>query len=185
MTVLHLYVDDLSNLQQVFDFLEKLPARHNGSQELSQELIHMEKNLKNYQRLVMSLHEDYHDGLLDLNEYLDLKAAYREQIAGLTDAMEAATKRRNALISSFAEASTQVEQFRDYLESPSLDRRMLVSMVEKIYIYPKNRVHVIFRFSDEFERFLSLLPKDSSLADYSKNLVRTEVLVHATQKTSG
>ncbi|MCI8416676.1 MAG: recombinase family protein [Lachnospiraceae bacterium] len=185
MTVLHLYVDDLSNLQQVFDFLEKLPARHNGSQELSQELIHMEKNLKNYQRLVMSLHEDYHDGLLDQIEYLDLKAAYREQIAGLTDAMEAATKRRNVLISSFAEASTQVEQFRDYLESPSLDRRMLVSMVEKIYIYPKNRVHVIFRFSDEFERFLGLLPKDSSLADYSKNLVRTEVLVHATQKASG
>lgn len=174
--VLHQYVDDLSNLQQVFDFLENLPARQNGSEELSQELMHMEEKLKKYRRLIVSLYEDYHDGLLDKDEYLDLKAAYGEQIEELTNAMETITERRNELISSFVEASTQVEQFRDYLESPSLDRRMLVSMVRKVYIYPKNRIHVVFRFSDEFERFLSILPNNSPLADYSKNLVGKEVV---------
>lgn len=174
--VLHQYVDDLSNLQQVFYFLENLPARQNGSEELSQELMHMEEKLKKYRRLIVSLHEDYHDGLLDKDEYLDLKAAYGDQIEELTNAMETITERRNELISSFAEASTQVEQFRDYLESPSLDRRMLVSMVRKVYIYPKNRIHVVFCFSDEFERFLSILPNNSPLADYSKNLVGKEVV---------
>lgn len=171
LDILHLYINDLSNPRQVLDFLKQLPAKQNGSEELSQKLRHIEESLKKYRRLVSSLHEDYHDGLLSKEEYLDLKAAYGEQISELTDALENITNRRNELINSFTKISTYVEQFHNYLKTPSLERRMLVSMVKRIYIYPKNRVHIIFRFSDEFKNFSNVSPDDSSLTDSTKNLV--------------
>lgn len=171
LDILHLYMNVLSNPRQVLDFLKQLPAKQNGSEALSQKLRHIEESLKKYRRLVSSLHEDYHDGLLSKEEYLDLKAAYGEQISELTDALENITNRRNELINSFTKISTYVEQFHNYLKTPSLERRMLVSMVKRIYIYPKNRVHIIFRFSDEFKNFSNVSPDDSSLTDSTKNLV--------------
>lgn len=149
--ILRQYADILSNLQQMLDYLEQLPSRQNGPEELSQELSHIEENLKKYRRLLLSLHEDHHDGLLSREEYLDLKAAYEKQTAELADALEIITNRRRELMDSLTETSTYAEQFRNYLDTPSLSRRMLVSMVKRIYIYPKNRIHIIFRFSDEFK----------------------------------
>ena len=50
-----------------------------------------------------------------------------------------------------------IEQFKEYRNVNELDRIMLVLLVEKVLVYEKNRVEIIFRFKDEFETTMNYI----------------------------
>ncbi len=89
---------------------------------------------------------------------MELKESCQEQLDELAEALNNMTEQQNRLTAAFMADTSLIDKFRKYLESPVLNRKMLVSMVKKIYIYPKNRIHIVFRFPDEFERLLPFLP---------------------------
>ena len=158
LNTLHQYIKDLVDAKQMLSNLASAPCRNTKEKSLTQEIERTEASLQKYHRLLASLYEDYQEGLLNKDEYLDLKAAYQEQInelAAALDNMAILLEGRNA---AFGADTSQIDEFCKYMDSPVLNRRMLVSMVKKIYIYPKNRIHIVFRFPDEFEKLLQLLP---------------------------
>ena len=59
---------------------------------------------------------------------------------------------------AFEKAFTEwIEQFKEYRNVNELDRIMLVLLVEKVLVYEKNRVEIIFRFKDEFETTMNYI----------------------------
>ncbi|GFI24753.1 hypothetical protein IMSAGC011_03557 [Lachnospiraceae bacterium] len=118
--------------------------------------------MQKYRQLLTSLYEDYHEGLLNKDEYLDLKESYQEQVNELSEALDNMTTQQDRLTAAFKADTSHIDEFRKYMEFPVLNRKMLVSMVKKIYIYPKNHIHIVFRFPDEFEKLLHFLPETVS-----------------------
>ena len=86
------------------------------------------------------------------------KESSQEQVNELAEALESMTTQQDGLTAAFMADTSHIDEFRKYMESPVLNRKMLVYMVKKIYIYPKNRIHIVFRFPDEFEKLLHFLP---------------------------
>ncbi len=158
LNTLRQYIDDLTDMEQMLSHLDSMSSRQAEVKTLAQELEHVETAMQKYRQLLADLYEDYHEGLLNKEEYLDLKESYQEQLHELAEALNNMTEQQNGLTSTFTTDTSLIDEFRKYLESPVLNRKMLVSMVKKIYIYPKNRIHIVFRFSDEFERLLQFLP---------------------------
>lgn len=158
LSTLRQYIDELADREQILCHLESLPNQQSDIKTLTQEIEHVETSLKKYRQLISSLYEDYHEGLLNKEEYLDLKESYQDQLDELAEALDNMTEQQNGLAAAFMTDASLTDSFRNYLESPVLNRKMLVSMVKKIYIYPKNRIHIVFRFPDEFEKLLHFLP---------------------------
>ena len=158
LSTLRQYINDLTDMEQMLSHLENIPIQQAEVKTLTQEIQHAEVSLQKYQQLLASLYEDYHEGLLNKDEYLDLKESYQEQVNELSEALDNMTTQQDGLTAAFKADTSHIDEFRKYMESPVLNRKMLVSMVKKIYIYPKNRIHIVFRFPDEFEKLLHFLP---------------------------
>ena len=158
LNTLRQYIDDLTDMEQMLSHLESMPGQQAKVKTLTQELEHAENAMQKYRQLLADLYEDYHGGLLNKEEYLELKESCQEQLDELAEALNNMTEQQNRLTAAFMADTSLLDAFRKYLESPVLNRKMLVSMVKKIYIYPKNRIHIVFRFPDEFERLLPFLP---------------------------
>ena len=67
-------------MEQMLSHLENIPIQQAEVKTLTQEIQHAEVSLQKYQQLLASLYEDYHEGLLNKDEYLDLKESYQEQV---------------------------------------------------------------------------------------------------------
>ena len=158
LNTLRQYIDDLTDMEQMLSHLESMPGQQAKVKTLTQELEHAENAMQKYRQLLADLYEDYHGGLLNKEEYWELKESCQEQLDELAEALNNMTEQQNRLTAPFMADTSLIDAFRKYLESPVLNRKMLVSMVKKIYIYPKNRIHIVFRFPDEFERLLPFLP---------------------------
>lgn len=159
LNTLRQYINDLTDMEQMLSHLKNTSGQQVEAKTLTQEIQHVQDSLQKYRQLLTSLYEDYHEGLLNKEEYLELKESYQEQMAELTESLDKMVTQRDGLTTAFTADTSQIDVFRNYMESPVLNRKMLVSMVKKIYIYPKNRIHIIFRFPDEFEKLLPFLPE--------------------------
>lgn len=63
---------------------------------------------KNTDSSSTSLYEDYHEGLLNKEEYLELKESYQEQMAELTESLDKMVTQRDGLTTAFTADTSQI-----------------------------------------------------------------------------
>ena len=137
LSTLRQYINDLTDMEQMLSHLENIPHQQAEVKTLTQEIQHAEVSLQKYRQLLSSLYEDYHEGLLNKDEYLDLKESYQEQVNELSAALDNMTTQQDGLTAAFMADTSHIDEFRKYMESPVLNRKMLVSMVKRYTFIPK------------------------------------------------
>ena len=68
-------------------------------------------------------------------------------------------------MTSSSERRVWMEQFRRHQNITALDRPLIVTLVERIFIYRGHRIEVVFRWQDEFIRLRNLLLQAQALSD--------------------
>ncbi|MDE5933709.1 MAG: recombinase family protein [Lachnospiraceae bacterium] len=121
--------------------------------EQTQEKKRMLMELNRIQRLKKSVYEDYRDELLSEEEF----TAYRQDYALKEELL------KKQLISLESSKDTQelpdilsipwIQHLLKYHEVEHLDREIVTAMLHEIRIYEDHRITVVYRFSDEPERF--------------------------------
>ncbi|NCB92440.1 MAG: hypothetical protein EOM40_07685 [Clostridia bacterium] len=107
-------------------------------------------------RLKGSLYENYSEGLLNESEYLEMKERYVKQEADLLEELERCASRRDTLMQGIADQRKGTDAFRKYSRRKKLDREMLESLIHEIRVYDENRIEVIFRYADVYQRLYEL-----------------------------
>lgn len=111
------------------------------------------------QMLLMSLYENLNDGIIDRDEYLDLKKTYtrrREEAEQQADDIRAEMEQE---ISHSSKGHKWIDRFRRYQNITELDRTIVVSLIERILVYRDHRVEIVYRWKDEYRWYLDLLIK--------------------------
>ncbi|MBR2555967.1 MAG: hypothetical protein IKE94_13990, partial [Aeriscardovia sp.] len=112
--------------------------------------------------LAKGCYQDYKDGLLTENEYRELKADYE------ADAKEA----ENTVIRLEAEKQEEiekrkldvswVEKFRENGKLESLNRRIVIAMIDKVEVFSGQQVKVTFRHENEIQRIYQIIRKEGA-----------------------
>lgn len=105
--------------------------------------------------LLRSLYENLADGILDQNEYLDLKKTYTQR---REEAEQQAEILREEMGRELASADNSwMERFRQSKNITALDRRLVVSLIERVMVFRDKRVEIVCRWQNEFEVQAELL----------------------------
>ena len=107
-----------------------------------------------YQQKLSSVYLDYKDKLLTIQEYFMLKNNYQ---AGLAE-LEAARKERELLLNKMQENYGEDLELSHAAERYSrqmvVTKDMVDALIERIEVFAEGRIHIIFRFEDEYRRLL-------------------------------
>lgn len=122
-----------------------------SKQRVLNEQKRLEGALERIRHIKKSTYEDYRDGLLTRDEFMDYKADYDRQEQTLAEQLERAQEALNA---EDPLAQEWVDQLLQLGQLTELDRPTLAQTVKEIRIFEDKQVEITYLFSDELQFLL-------------------------------
>lgn len=151
------HIRDVIDLSELLKLTGAAQLQQAVMQKLRTRLEKKQAEIDHYQTLLHSLYENLADGLLDREEYLNLKKNYTRRREEAEKQAEAIREQMEQEISNFAGRNGWMERFRRHQNITALDRTIVVSLIERVMIFNDHRVEIVYRWHNEFQWCLDLL----------------------------
>ncbi len=150
------HIQDVIDLSDLIKMTDSALLQKANVKKLQERIARKKEEIQRCQKLLQSLYESMTDGIIDQQEYQELKKTY---IRRRTEAEEQVDAFQREIDQEIVCADSQgwIEQFRRHQGITALDRAIVVSLIERIMVYREHRVEIVFRWSDEYRQTLELL----------------------------
>lgn len=118
------------------------------------------QELDGYRDYRMNLYEALNDGLIEKDEYHRMRGKYNSLISEGEVVLEKLYKEREAELSGSTDNTSWIQAFIDYEGSTELTRELVVTLIDKIYIFEDKRVKIDFNYRNEFQYYQNLLQQN-------------------------
>ena len=150
------HIREVVNMSELLNITDTAPLRTAQAQKVQRQLDKKREEYEKLQKLLMSLYENLTDGVIDREEYARLKASF-------TARADEAERQMDALRESLSDIQNHgtenvwMNEFIKRQELASLDRAVVVALIDKILIHSNDVVEIIYRWQDEFAWQLDIL----------------------------
>ncbi len=144
------HIQDVIDLSELLELTDTAQLQQAGVRKLQGRLEKKQAEIDRYQSLLRSLYESLTDGVIDREEYQDLKQTYTRRRAEAEEQAEAIQAEMDQEIGQFTQGRGWMEQFRRHQNIDALDRTIVVSLIERILIFQGRRVEIVYRWHNEF-----------------------------------
>ncbi len=106
--------------------------------------------IEKYNKLKLSVYEDFKDGLLEQSEYESFSKIYSDKLSKAKIALSKLDDELKLIWSDEHNTNTVIEHFKKHKNIEKLERSTIVSLIEKIYIFENNNIEIVFTYSDKY-----------------------------------
>ena len=150
------HIREVVNMSELLNITDTAPLRTAQAQKVQRQLDKKREEYEKLQKLLMSLYENLTDGVIDREEYARLKASFTARADEAEKQMDALRESLND-IQSHGTENVWMNEFIKRQELVSLDRAVVVALIDKILIHSNDVVEIIYRWQDEFAWQLDIL----------------------------
>ena len=153
------HIQDVIDLSDLLELTDTAQLQQAGVRKLRDRLEKKQAEIDRWQTLLRSLYESLHDGVIDKEEYQNLRKTYSRRRAEAEEQAEAIQEEINREMGNFDQGRGWMEQFRKHKNIDALDRTIIVSLIERVLIFREHRVEIVYRWHNEFRWQMDLLLK--------------------------
>ena len=172
---LQTHISNIQNLEQILAFIDTLPIKQEEVQRIDKQLIKVNEEIRRYRELKVSLHESLMDGIIDKDEYKELKTAYSKKF----DEAEKSAFRLNGeiekILANKGEKSFWIESFKAHSNIAELTRKAVVSLIDEISIYEGNRIGIKFKYRYNYDSAINFVQSVSEIMPTMTLLPKTPI----------
>ena len=147
-------VQQISGLEHRLDEINEIPKNERRLKSVEEHLKMLEQEEQKYQTLRRQLYEDMSSGIVSKEEYKEFSHSFNEKVETIRKAKAEMNRQRDCLNNLDVEHLPWIEDFKSYQNLTSLNRRVLVELVESITVYDKEHIHIQYRFDQEIRNVL-------------------------------
>jgi len=104
----------------------------------------------------LSLYESYKDGIIPREDFISFKATYDKKIQEAEMVIKATENEIESAVEGEMQNRGWADIFKAYVNADELSRKMVVELVEKVRVYEKGMIEVVFRYFNEYEQAKNL-----------------------------
>lgn len=159
-TVLHAVVNQINMIVEMDQLLRDIGANDIQSirvKRLDMMIAQKHKDIDGYQDFRMNLYEAFCDQLIERDEYDKMRSKYGQMIADAQNAVKKLEQERHGIVSTQNVHSGWIQQFVQYQGITELTREVVVTLIDRIYVYEDKRIRIDFNYRDEIEYYQELL----------------------------
>ena len=120
--------------------------------------------------LRMGVYEDWQAGILDREEHTSLKEEFTARINAARQAIQQLLSSKSAIENSLGERKDWLEQYRQYTDITELSRKLVVSLIDGVYLSENNEITIKFCHQDQFDCIYRFLEEQKAVAKRTGNL---------------
>ena len=159
LTTIQNHILLLLDMKTALSKIDNLSWEQDELEKISTNIYIQEQIIKKNNELRASLYEDLKDGIISKDDFETLKVGMSEKIANAKKAIAELNKSKINIEAGVSDHQCWLEQFERFKNVNKITREVIVSLVEKIYIYEENKVEVVFNYRDEFRGIVNFLEK--------------------------
>lgn len=159
-TVLHAVVNQINMIVEMDQLLRDIGANDIQSirvKRLDMMIAQKHKDIDGYQDFRMNLYEAFCDQLIERDEYDKMRSKYGQMIADAQNAVKKLEQERHEIVSTQNVHSGWIQQFVQYQGITELTREVVVTLIDRIYVYEDKRIRIDFNYRDEIKYYQELL----------------------------
>ena len=149
------HIRDVIDLADLLELTDTAQLQQAGVRKLQARLDRKREEIDRNQALLGTLYESLADGLIDRDEYQDLKKTYSRRRSEAEAQAEAIQEEMSRELEQ--EDRGWMEQFRKHRNISGLERSIIVTLVERVLIFRGHRVEIVYRWHNEFRSQMDLL----------------------------
>jgi DNA invertase Pin-like site-specific DNA recombinase len=139
------------DIEDSLAYIRSLPDRQGNIACLNEQITGRENEIKSNERYKRSLYEDYRNGVISKDEFIEFGKDYTERIKELTQAVSKLKNEAELLLSSDSSTLDWLTHFTMHMDIPDLNRQLAVNLIARIEVWGKGRIDIKFNNADRFE----------------------------------
>ncbi|WP_369283660.1 recombinase family protein [Oscillibacter sp. GMB15532] len=148
------HIASILDMERILSLIDTLPMQKEEVRKIDTQLLMKQEEIEKYKNLKVSIYEDLKSGVIDAEEYREFKGIYGKKCEEAQQAAGRLEQDRSTILLGEGANSIWVEAFKKNRNITELSRKVMVSLIEWIHVYPGSRVEIRFRYQYEYERAL-------------------------------
>jgi DNA invertase Pin-like site-specific DNA recombinase len=154
---LNAHIKTIIELQNVVKNMNKSELSRNNQSKIDKLIKEKEAEIKKRKQDIFYTHQSLLDGVITQEEFKDFKGIYDEQIRTAEEAILRLNEEKAKMQDNVLEMCEWMNVFTELGEVKKLTHKMLVMLIDKIYVINKNSINIVFKYQSEFEHISKIL----------------------------
>lgn len=150
--VLRLQMAMLTDAEAVIQRVSRSSAARSRRTALDNEIVSVQGRLKKLDTLRQTLFESYVDSIVTQADYLFGKSRYEDETRQLERCLQNLQAEKDALPEASPKQNKWFSVFAKFRYEKELSRKMLLALVEKIYVNEDKQVHIVLNYQDDMKK---------------------------------
>lgn len=163
LEIVRLQARMLIDAERAGKIAEETQQKRLGVKATDMQIQSLREEVERYQNLCLKLYQDKCDDIITKEEYQNMNARFRDKIKSAKEAIKQLEKKRKIYMSTKFTDRPWMQIFQKYKDVDKVERQMVVSLIEGIFVYDKKHIEIRFRYSNEINDFLSAFQQDGEV----------------------
>ena len=146
---IHDQIELVINLEHALAMIERLPSQSRKAFNYEAQIAKIEEEIERYQKLKLGLYENFIGGVIDKSEYFEFRSSYTKIIEDKQEALLRVKKEMKQTVTTGTTERNWVTLFKQYENVEELNRRVLMSLVDRILIHENHAIEIVFKYSKD------------------------------------
>jgi hypothetical protein len=149
---IHDQIELVINLEHALAMIERLPSQSRKAFNYEAQIAKIGEEIERYQKLKLGLYENFIGGVIDKSEYFEFRNSYTKIIEDKQEALLRVKKEMKQAVTTGTTERNWVTLFKQYENVEELNRRVLMSLVDRILIHENHAIEIVFKYRDEYQQ---------------------------------
>lgn len=157
LKVIQLQISLAINMREQVDRINQTEKVNHSSKRIEELLKATQTSLQKQQNVQDNLYIDWKNGDITREQHNRLRSKTEDKIENLKQTINQLWQEKKVLESNLKDSNNFLETFCKYQNIKTLDSKILIELVNKIYIYENKTIDVKFNFRDEYKLTLEFI----------------------------
>ncbi len=163
LRAINLHIDLLIDTEKIIKQINDGCYSNTKNENIQNMIISKQKGISRISNIKRTLYEDWKDGDITRNEYLEYKAKYENDIKNLKRNIERLENEKKKYKSQEITENEWIQKFKKEKSITKLSRDIVIELIECIYVHENGNITIIFKFEDEFKKYLEYAKNNKNL----------------------
>ena len=160
------HIEHVVRLDELLNTIRDREVNYDDIVANDREILAKYKELDQCKKVEMSLHRDLAAGIISIKEYEQFKNNFAHKSAEIEETIRKLQQEIETVFKEGLFADEWIDTFTKTGNITSLDRSIVLSLVEKITIHEENRIEITFQYQDEYKTLCRIISRIANPAEH-------------------
>ena len=151
LAALNIHIRSILDIERILKYINTLPYKQEEILKLDAQVVKAQEEFEKNQNYKLTSYEHFVDQVITKEEYRDHVLRYDVKIHKAEKLILKRKQEIDDIVNNKVPINLWIEYFKQYQNIEQLTRKIVVSIIEKVYVYEKGKIDIHFKHQAEYE----------------------------------